>query len=184
MTTSKIRSITPGKAFVYKQGPMAGETTFTFRIVLEDNVIGEAASKSTTPPYAVGDMVEYEATPGQYGNKLKIKKVGGFTGQLQPGVTPAKPFQPQQGASKSFRGSNIGMRTGMAINAATAWLKDKPVDLTTEAGRILFRKHARFFFHEAEKIENGDAEPAKPTEAPKPELTYGPTPEPEDDVPF
>jgi len=186
-TTSKIRSITPGNSFVFKNGPMAGQTAFTFKVLFEDNVVGEANSKSANPPYAVGDMVEYESTPGQYGNKLKIKKVGGFTGQLQPGVTPAKAqqgqSQPQQGASKQWGGANVGMRTGMAINAATAWLKDKPVDLTTEAGRILFRKHASFFFHEAEKIENGDTEPAKPTEAPKPELPI-PTPEPEDNIPF
>jgi len=178
MTTSKIRSITPGKSFVYKQGPMAGETAFTFKVNLEDNVTGEATSKSTNPPYAVGDMVEYEATPGQYGNKLKIKKVGGFTGNYQPGTTPAQAgpqaqqghSQPQQAPSKQWGGANVGMRTGMAINASVAWLKGGAVDLSTEAGRVAFKKHALYFFHLAEKIESGEAECTTPVKDPIPGL--------------
>lgn len=167
--TSKIRSITPGNSFVFKNGPMAGQTAFTFKLILEDNTVGEANSKSANPPYAVGDTVEYEATPGQYGNKLKVKKVGGGTANFQPGTTPAQAgqqsqqghSQPQQGASKSWGGSNVGMRTGMAINASVAWLKDKNLDLGTEPGRISFKKHALYFFHLAEKIEAGDTEPPK-----------------------
>ena len=161
MTTSKIRSITPGKSFVYKQGPMAGETAFTFKINLEDNVTGEATSKSTNPPYAVGDMVEYEATPGQYGNKLKIKKVGGFTGNYAPGTTPAQAgpqaqqghSQPQQAPPKQWGGANVGMRTGMAVNCAIRAIGS--MDYTTKEAQAKLWKTASVIFRCAESMENG-----------------------------
>jgi len=185
MNTSKITSLSPGKPWVGKNGEAAGKTFFPFTVVFEDGTSGQANAQKAQPPYAVGDMVEYEVTGQDQrgGNKLKVKKVGGFTGNYQPGTTPAQAgpqaqqghSQTQQGASKQWGGANVGMRTGMAINASVAWLKDKSVDLTTEPGRIAFKKHALYFFHLAEKIENGEAETPKqaPVEDPIPGLEDG-----------
>ena len=177
MNTSKITSLSPGKPWVGKNGEAAGKTFFPFTVVFEDGTSGQANATKAPPPYAVGDMVEYEVTGQDQrgGNKLKVKKAGGFTAQIQPGTTPPKPSQPQQGTSKQWGGANVGMRTGMAINASTAWLKDKNVDLSTEAGRVTFKNHALYFFHLAEKIENGEAETPKqaPVEDPIPGLEDG-----------
>ena len=164
-TTSKIALIRPGNPWVSKSGDAAGSTFYPFTVKFEDNVSGQANAKTPQPPWAVGDTVEYEVTgQDQRGNnKLKIKKPGGFTGNFVPGTTPAtagaQAPQPQQVPSKQWGGANVGMRTGMAINAGVAWLKGTGVDLSTEAGRLAFRKHALFFFHLAEKIESGEAEP-------------------------
>lgn len=62
-----------------------GSTMYSFIIALNDGTVGEANSKSSTPPYAVGDTVYYAKTgKSPKGNdKLKVTKnlppQGGFT---------------------------------------------------------------------------------------------------------
>jgi len=53
-----------------------GSTMYSFVVSFADGTVGEANSKSETPPYAVGDMVYYTKTGmSPKGNaKLKISK--------------------------------------------------------------------------------------------------------------
>jgi len=64
-------------------------TMYTFEISLNDGTVGEANSKSETPPYGVGDEVYYEVLSNneRWGKKLKVSKnppQQGFTPQPNP----------------------------------------------------------------------------------------------------
>ena len=68
-------------------------TMYTFEIAFVDGTVGEANSKTSEPPYKVGDEVYYEVQrENQYGKKLKISKnppiPGGF-----PAPNPQKDKQ-------------------------------------------------------------------------------------------
>ena len=51
-----------------------GTTFYKNNVQLENGVQGETLSKSPTPPYSVGDEVEYEERRGQNGTRLKLRK--------------------------------------------------------------------------------------------------------------
>jgi len=75
MATSKIQSVV--KTETTWQGQSG--TMYDYQVQLEDGSAGIASSTSPeSPPYGVGDEVEYTSTTNQYGTKLRIKKAGGF----------------------------------------------------------------------------------------------------------
>ena len=50
-------------------------TMFTFKVTFQNDEVLEVNSKTETPPYKVGDVVDYEVTKaGKYGKQGKIKK--------------------------------------------------------------------------------------------------------------
>lgn len=63
-------------------------TMYTFEIAFNDGTVGEANSKSETPPYKVGDEVWYEVKSNneRWGKKLKVSKTAPQAGfqQFQP----------------------------------------------------------------------------------------------------
>jgi len=67
-------------------------TMYTFEIAFNDGTVGEANSKSETPPYAVGDEVYYEVLSNneRWGKKLKVSK-----NPPQQGFTP-RPADPKK----------------------------------------------------------------------------------------
>lgn len=81
--TSKVVAIHPKGSYEGKYGTM-----YSFKVTMEDGESLEANAKSSTPPYAVGDVVEYEITQvtDKYGNKGKVKKPteGGYQTSSQP----------------------------------------------------------------------------------------------------
>lgn len=58
-----------------------GTTYFKNNVALANGVQGTSLSQSETPPYGVGDEVEYEERRNQHGTTLKIRKAGGNFGQ-------------------------------------------------------------------------------------------------------
>lgn len=77
METSKIKSIDKTDN---TWNTKDGKPMYDYTVCMEDGTEGTAASTSPeAPPYAVGDEVDYEKTVNNWGTKLKIKKVGGFT---------------------------------------------------------------------------------------------------------
>ncbi len=93
-----------------------GSTMYSFIISFNDGTIGEANSKSSTPPYAVGDTVHYTKNgKSPKGNdKLKVSKnpppPGGF-----------KQFQP----AKPNPNKDKQIRRAMCFKVAgTAWARN------------------------------------------------------------
>ena len=82
MTQAQIESIQGNGDWISKYD---GSPMYSFIIAFNDGTVGEANSKSETPPYAVGDTVYYAKTgKSPKGNdKLKVTKnlppQGGFT---------------------------------------------------------------------------------------------------------
>jgi hypothetical protein len=76
METTKIKSIDKtDNTWMGQSGMM-----YDYIVCLEDGTEGTAASPNAEkPPYDVGDEVEYNKTVNNWGTKLKIKKLGGFT---------------------------------------------------------------------------------------------------------
>jgi hypothetical protein len=76
METTKIKSIDKtDNTWMGQSGMM-----YDYIVRLEDGTEGTAASPNAEkPPYDVGDEVEYNKTINNWGTKLKIKKLGGFT---------------------------------------------------------------------------------------------------------
>ena len=71
MVRAQIESIQGKGDWQGKFGKM-----YTFEIALNDGTVGEANSKSETPPYGVGDEVYYEVLSNneRWGKKLKVSK--------------------------------------------------------------------------------------------------------------
>ena len=71
-------------------------TMYTFEISFNDGTVGEANSKSETPPYKVGDEVWYEVKSNneRWGKKLKVSKTA-----PQPGF---QQFQPNPNKDKQI----------------------------------------------------------------------------------
>jgi hypothetical protein len=71
-------------------------TMYTFEISFNDGTVGEANSKSETPPYGVGDEVYYEVLSNneRWGKKLKVSKNPPQQGGYQP--RPADPKKDKQ----------------------------------------------------------------------------------------
>ena len=68
MKETKIKSIQSNGTWEGKYGMM-----YQFEVELEDGTVGEANSKSQTPPYSQGSTVWYDVkAETQYGKKLKI----------------------------------------------------------------------------------------------------------------
>jgi hypothetical protein len=67
-------------------------TMYTFEISFNDGTVGEANSKSETPPYGVGDEVYYEVLSNneRWGKKLKVSKNPPQQGGYQPRPTDPK----------------------------------------------------------------------------------------------
>ena len=85
METSKIQSVTKtDKTWNGQSGPM-----YDYVVVMDDSTTGTASSTSPeSPPYAVGDEVEYTKTENSFGTKLRIKKAGGGFGGSGGGFKP------------------------------------------------------------------------------------------------
>tara|TARA_R100000654_G_scaffold2070_1_gene7593 strand:- start:2636 stop:3031 length:396 start_codon:yes stop_codon:yes gene_type:complete len=76
MATSKIQTVV--KTDNTWQGQSG--TMYDYEVTMEDGSAGIASSTSPdSPPYGVGDEVEYTSTTNKYGTKLRVKKAGSFT---------------------------------------------------------------------------------------------------------
>jgi len=79
---STIQIIEPKGSWEGQFGKM-----YTFKVVFLDNETLEVNSKTETPPYKVGDVVDYEVTKvGKYGKQGKIKKAETLTSSVPGGV--------------------------------------------------------------------------------------------------
>jgi len=77
METSKIKSVTKTDNTWNGQSG----TMYDYDVEMEDGATGIASSTSAeSPPYGVGDEVDYSKTANSYGTKLRIKKAGGDFG--------------------------------------------------------------------------------------------------------
>ena len=84
MATSKIQTVV--KTDNTWQGQSG--TMYDYEVTMEDGSAGIASSTSPdSPPYGVGDEVEYTSTTNKFGTKLRIKKAGSFTPRGQDPAT-------------------------------------------------------------------------------------------------
>ena len=84
MATSKIQTVV--KTDNTWQAPSG--TMFDYEVTMEDGSAGIASSTSPdSPPYGIGDEVEYTSTTNKFGTKLRIKKAGNFTPRGQDPAT-------------------------------------------------------------------------------------------------
>lgn len=169
MPISQIQSIVPNGSFPSQYGDANGVMHVSY-VVFADGTEGTANSKSPTPPYRVGDSMEY-AVDGQHQgvNKLKIKKPqqggqqGGGYQQQRPSPPPAN-----QSAGNGQQSRSAGGSSAPSIHPATVGLAIKEaVGIALAEG---FKAHTPDFFpavHEyaaelcriAWKLEHGQMSP-------------------------
>lgn len=119
MPLDTVASIAYKNQWDGSQGPM-----HTSLITFASGLAGEANHKQPTPPYRVGEVVEYQITGEFRGtNKLKVgKPKEGAPPQpnyVPPAHQPQAPHQPSpQGAGNRPQGPIHGATVGMAVNQA------------------------------------------------------------------
>lgn len=153
MAQSKVVAIHPKGSFESQHGTM-----YTFKVSFEDGESLEANAKSQTPPYVVGDLVEYQITGHheKYGNKGKVKKFdpeqaqgGGFNApKMQPiGRTPKDVDIMRQTALKAAVEFNANRQVEVSRVLAEAEMMHKwllgELDLLDLEGKKAGKKSAK-----------------------------------------
>lgn len=121
MNTATVVKITPKGGYDGQFGYM-----YTFEVELDDNITGEASSKSETPPYKPGTQIWYEikSTDPKYGHKLKIstKPPQGQQANPRP-VSQPRQANPATSVSKPVKTQGTasnGAPTASVVHPATA----------------------------------------------------------------
>ena len=141
MPTSRIVSITPDGTYQSAYGLLHQQ-----KVAFEDGTVGQANAKSPTPPYRVGDIMDYLVT-GSYpgGQKLKITKPQLPQLPQTPNPTPIPAPQPPKPTTlppPTSRTAPEGQTIGMAVKLAgdvlmhNARCEGKPVDLASLSGHL------------------------------------------------
>ena len=188
MPISQITNITPKGSFPSEYG--TNGVMYAFNVEFEDGMVGDANSKSPTPPYKVGDTREWTQTGVHKGvPKLKIQKPDP---SLSQGPSQAAQEQrvrenasfPPAASQPQIHGQTVGM----AINNALELIKAKGIEYDADE----FWKDAWIVASRiiklSQTLEQGKLW-QKPGAAPAPVAPPPPKPAParevpDDDVPF
>lgn len=187
--TATVESLEANGSFDGKYGTM-----YCFWVVLDNGVKGEALAKGKSPPYKVGDEVEYEiaGTNKQGDPKLKVKRPGADGGGGNAGSRPSgnrggsNYGSRSQGSGKpsgndyavSQEKSRAGQRIGMCVQQAVAIALGAGVNRPGEEPFFVeVWKHASRLHAMCEALEAGKfAPPPKHEPANRSEPTGDPEP--------
>ena len=124
MKETKIKSIQANGTWDGQYGTM-----YQFEVELEDGTVGEANSKSQTPPYSQGSTVWYDVkAETKYGKKLKITTSNPNAHQQKPSS-----FAPQSSDTQMRIENSWAVQTAIQVYGA---IPQTGYDLKTYLDRV------------------------------------------------
>lgn len=121
MPTARITELKPNGSFESQHGTM-----FSSIIYFDDNTWGSVNHKNASPPYNVGDEMEYSVQGNFHGTpKLKVQKPG-FNSAPPARASAPPPVSRPSAPSPTLQTSPInGATVGMAMNLAMKTLTEQ-----------------------------------------------------------